>query len=233
VVLLLVADKPPSWARRLFARVGAVGRRVKWALLAAAVVSVVLTAAFATSLAAVFLLLPLLLYMVAVLHLAATRPRPPVTPRQFLRSRALGLAVVAVALVLFLVTDQALGVEAALLLVLLPGYFVYKALVARDALFVATTALMIGVAVVSFLPPINLGPRNIVAYVAFFELARHLMKHADEAARAYGRLRTAHRDPAAWGVSPVVLGAADWLFALCLRGDEREEMDEHTATAPA
>jgi len=97
---------------------------------------------------------------------------------------------------------------------------VYKALVARDVLFVATTVLLIGAAVVSFLPPINLGPRNIVAYVAFFEVARHLMKRADEAARHYFRLRREQPTPEDWGVSAGVSKVVDWIFALCLRGDE-------------
>lgn len=141
-----------------------------------------ITFAFPTSLSAVLLLVPLLLGVVAVLHLAATRPPRPITARQFLRVSFLGVGILAVAAVLFLLVDTRYGVEAGLLLVVLPGYFVYKALVARDVLFVATSVLFVGAAVVSFLPPINLGPRNIVAYVAFFEIARHLMRHADEAA---------------------------------------------------
>ena len=126
------------------------------------------------------------------------------------------------AVLLFLGVDARYGIEAALLLVLLPGYFVYKALVARDVLFVATTVLLIGAAVVSFLPPINLGPRNIVAYVAFFEVARTLMRRADSAARRYFALRREQPDPASWGVSAGILRAMDWLFALCIRGDDEE-----------
>ena len=53
--------------------------------------------------------------------------------------------------------DGAYGIEAALLLVILPAYFIYKALVVRDVLFTATTGLLIGAAIVSYLPPINLG----------------------------------------------------------------------------
>ena len=145
----------------------------------------------------------------------------------------LGVGILAVAAVLFLLVDTRYGVEAGLLLVVLPGYFIYKALVARDVLFVATSVLLVGAAVVSFLPPINLGPRNIVAYVAFFEIARHLMRHADEAAEKYFALRRAHPRPEEWGVGPGVLGLVDWLFTLCCRGDHEETTDERTTHAVA
>jgi len=117
--------------------------------------------------------------------------------------------------------------------VVLPGYFVYKALVARDVLFVATTVLLIGAAVVSFLPPINLGPRNIVAYVAFFELARTFMRRADAAARRYFTLRAEQPDPESWGVGAGILKTMDWIFALCIRGDDEEVIHEATARAVA
>ena len=120
---------------------------------------------------------------------------------------------------MFLVVDTRYGIEAGLLLVVLPGYFIYKALVARDVLFVATSGLLVGAAVVSFLPPINLGPRNIVAYVAFFEIARHLMRYTDEATEKYFALRRAHPQPEEWGVGPGLLAAVDWFFTLCSRGD--------------
>ncbi len=86
---------------------------------------------------------------------------------------------------------------------------------------------------VSFLPPINLGPRNIVAYVAFFEVARHLMRHADEAAEKYFALRRAHPRPEEWGVGAGVLAAVDWLFTLCCRGDHEETRHEGTTHAVA
>ena len=115
----------------------------------------------------------------------------------------------------------------------LPAYFVYKVLVARDVLFVATTGLLVGAAMVSYLPPINLGPRNIVAYVAFFEIARRLMRYADEAAAKYFALRRAHPRAEEWGVGPRVLAAVDWLFTLCCRGDHEETRHEGTTHAVA
>ena len=48
------------------------------------------TVAFPTSLSAVLLLLPLLLGVLAVLHLAATHPARPASARQFLRACGLG-----------------------------------------------------------------------------------------------------------------------------------------------
>ena len=200
VVLLLLVDKPPAFARALLAQLATVSPWIKWMALGVALLLIGVTIAFPTSLAAVLLLLPLLLGMVAVLHLAATRPPQPASARQFLRVYALGVGILAVAAVMFLVVDTRYGIEAGLLLVVLPGYFVYKALVARDVLFVATSALLVAAAVVSFLPPINLGPRNIVAYVAFFEVARHLMRHADEAAEKFFALRRAHPRAEEWGV---------------------------------
>lgn len=233
VVLLLLVDKPPPPARAFFEELATVRPAIKWLALGVALVLIAITIAVPTSLAAVLLLLPLLLGVVAVLHLAATHPRQPASPRQFLRVGFLGAGIVAAAVLLFLVVDARYGIEAGLLLILLPGYFIYKALVARDVLFVATSGLLVGAAVVSFLPPINLGPRNIVAYVAFFEVARHLMRHADGAAARYFALRRAHPRPEEWGVGPGVLAAVDWLFTLCCRSDPKETTHDKTTHAMA
>jgi hypothetical protein len=233
IVLLLLVDKPPAFARRLLGRLGTVSPRVKWATLAVAVTCVALTAVTRTSVLAILLLVPLLIGVVAVLPLAATHPERRPSARQFLWSGFLGATILLGAILLFLGVDARYGIEAALLLVVLPGYFVYKALVARDVLFVATTVLLIGAAVVSFLPPINLGPRNIVAYVAFFELARTFMRRADAAARRYFTLRAEQPDPASWGVSAGILTAMDWIFALCIRGDDEEVFHEATARTVA
>lgn len=233
IVLLLLVDKPPAFARRFLGRIGAVSPRLKWATLAVAVGCVALTAFTRTSVLAIVLLVPLLLGVVAVLHLAATYPERRPSARQFLWSGLLGVLILLGAVLLFLGVDARYGIEAALLLVVLPGYFVYKALVARDVLFVATTVLLIGAAVVSFLPPINLGPRNIVAYVAFFEVARALMRRADDAARRYFALRREQPDAASWGVGAGILASMDWIFALCIRGDDEEAVHEATARSVA
>lgn len=232
VLLLLLVDKPPAWAKRLLGQLAGVSPRLKWLALGGAILCVIITVAIPTSLAAVFLLLPLLLGVVAVLHLAATHPRRPPSTRQFLKTCGLGLGVLAGAALLFLAVDGRYGIEAALLLVILPAYFVYKALVARDVLFVAATGLLIGAAIVSYLPPINLGPRNIVAYVAFFEMARRLMQCADEAAAKYFQLRQEHSAAEDWGVGPRTLRVVDWLFTLGIRGDEEEMSHENPTPTP-
>jgi hypothetical protein len=233
VVLLLLVDKPPAFARAMLGQLASVSPWIKWLALGVALLLIGITIAFPTSLAAVLLLLPLLLGVVAVLHLAATRPPQPASARQFLRVCALGIAILVVAAAMFLFVDTRYGIEAGLLLVVLPGYFIYKALVARDVLFVATSGLLVGAAVVSFLPPINLGPRNIVAYVAFFEIARHLMRHADDAAEKYFELRRAHPRAEEWGVGAGLLAAVDWFFTLCCRGDREETRHEETTRAVA
>lgn len=233
IVLLLLVDKPPAIARRLLGRLGTVSRHVKWLAVGVAVACVALTAFTRTSVLAILLLVPLLIGVVAVLHLAATHPERRPTARQFLWSGFLRVAILAGAVFLFIGVEARYGIEAALLLVFLPSYFVYKTLVARDVLFVATTVLLIGAAVVSFLPPINLGPRNVVAYVAFFEFARLFMNRADDAARHYFRLRREQPGPGDWGVSVGILKRMDWIFALCLRGDEEETTHEGTVRAVA
>ena len=233
VILLLLVDKPPAFARALLGHLASVSPWIKWLALGVALLLIGITIAFPTSLAAVLLLLPLLLGVVAVLHLAATRPPQPASARQFLRVCAFGIGILVVAAAMFLLVDTRYGIEAGLLLVVLPGYFIYKALVARDVLFVATSGLLVGAAVVSFLPPINLGPRNIVAYVAFFEIARHLMRHADDAAEKYFELRRAHPRPEEWGVGAGLLAVVDWFFTLCCRGDREETRHEETTRAVA
>jgi hypothetical protein len=232
VLLLLLVDKPPAWAKRLLGQLTGVSPRLKWLALGGAILCAIITVAIPTSLAAVFLLFPLLLGVVTVLHLATTHPRRPPSTRQALRTCGLGLVVLVGAAVLFLAVDRRYGIEAALLLVILPAYFVYKALVARDVLFVTAAGLLIGAAIVSYLPPINLGPRNIVAYVAFFEMARRLMQCADEAAAKYFQLRREHSAAEDWGVGPRTLRVVDWLFTLGIRGDEKEMSHENATPSP-
>jgi CHASE2 domain len=232
VLLLLLVDKPAARAKRLLGRLAGVSPRLKWLALGGAILCVLITVAIPTSLAAVFLLLPLLLGVVAVLQLATAYPWNPPSTRQFLKTGGLGVGVLVVAALMFLAVDGRYGIEAALLLVVLPAYFVYKTLVARDVLFVATTGLLIGAAIVSYLPPINLGPRNIVAYVAFFEMARRLMQWADDAAAKYFRLRQEHAAAEDWGVGPGTLRVVDWLFTLGIRGDEEEMSHENATPSP-
>jgi CHASE2 domain-containing sensor protein len=237
VFLLLVADEPLGPARHLFGPGVVRAERamyVKIAAIALAIVSVVLTTIARPRYPALYLLPALLFGMLAFLHVVATRPlesrvQPIAAPVRFLNRGLLGAGVVAIVIAAFLTTDTLAGVENALLFVLLPGYFAYKAVVVRDWLFVVTTVLMICAAVVCYLPPFNLGPRNIVGYVAFFEVARHLIKEANHVAEKYLALRTSYRQPEEWGAWARLVPIADRIFTFLLRGDDKETIDEGTA----
>lgn len=219
VAMLLLVDEP-TLATRLRGRLVSVGRAVRWAALGLAALLVVVSVAVPTVLVSVFLGLPLVLTAFAFLHLAAPGEAPTGAAHGFLGRHLATVAVAVAAVVLFLAVDRGLGLEAALLLVVLPGYFVYKVLVAKDVLFVATAMLLVLSSVLSFLPPINLGPRNVIAYVAFFEVARHVIERADKAAGEYARLRSKHPEPREWGLNPRMMRVLDWLFALCARSKE-------------
>jgi hypothetical protein len=123
----------------------------------------------------------------------------------------------------FLVVDVTAGLETAVVAVVLPGFFVYKAIVANDVLFVKAATLLVVLSIVSFAPPLNLGPRNIVAYVLFFEVARHLLEHGHKVALRYFKLRKKPPTAGEWGRSGRWLGAWDWLFAICLGNERKEE----------
>jgi hypothetical protein len=75
------------------------------------------------------------------------------------------------------------GLEAAAL-VTLGSYCLYKFLLARDQLFALLVVALVIVSLVNFFPG-NAGPRNILALLLFFELARHLIEEADEVATHY------------------------------------------------
>ena len=217
-MLLLVED--PTLAGRVRHRVVPVNRSLRWLALGAGAVLVAVAVTIPTSLSSVFLGLPLVLAAFAVLHLAIPSDGPAEATQGFLGRHLISLGVGVAAVSLFLVVDRALGLEAALLLVVLPGYFLYKVLVAKDVLFVATTMLLVLSSLVSFLPPINLGPRNVIAYVAFFEVARHLIERADRTSGEYFKLRSQHAEAKEWGLHRRLLQALDWVFALCARAKE-------------
>ena len=237
VFLLLVVDKPLAPAKRLFGeRVGA-WRRASWARAAAigfAIGSLAVTAMIRPAYPGLFLLPALIFGMFTFLHVVATRGdavsgSDSAPPARFLTKCLLGIAIVLGVIVAFLGIDSVAGVENALLFVLLPGYVVYKAAVQRDWLFVVTSVLMVGAAVVCYLPPINLGPRNIVGYVAFFEVARHLIKEADQISEKYLALRARYRDREAWGLAAWLVPIADRTFTFLVRGEDEEMTDEGTA----
>jgi CHASE2 domain-containing sensor protein len=154
--------------------------------------------------------------------IAARPPHDVEAGREFLGRVSKGLIICAVAALAFLVVDVTAGLETAMVAVFLPAFFVYKAVVAKDVLFVKAATLLVVLSIVSFSPPLNLGPRNIVAYLLFFEVARHLLEHGHKIAVKYFKLR---EDPKAgeWGWSPRWLGAWDWMFAMCVGNERKEE----------
>jgi len=169
VGVLLLVEEPFPTMRRFRLRLSRMNPSLRWLALAAAGLLVALALTVRVSLWSVLLSLPLVLLAITFLDLAP----PPAfhdAPREFLRRRigAVGIGVLAV--LLFLVVDRGLGLDAAMLLVVLPGYFAYKVFVARDVLFVAMAVLLVTSALASVSPPLNLGPRNVVAYVAFSRL---------------------------------------------------------------
>jgi hypothetical protein len=237
VFLLLVADEPLVPARQLFGPGVLRAERAGYAKIAAitlAIVSVALTLLLRPRYPALVLLPALVFGMLTFLHVVASRPlgprvSPAAAPVRFLNRCLLGAGIVAVAALAFLGVDTLAGVENALLFVVLPGYFAYKAAVLRDWLFVVTTVLMVAAAVVCYLPPFNLGPRNIVGYVAFFEVARHLIKEANHVAEKYLALRASYREPQEWGPWARLVPIADRIFTFLVRGDDKETIDEGTA----
>jgi hypothetical protein len=228
VSILLMVDEPTvtSGIRR---RLIPTSAAVRWVALGLAFVLVIAGVVVPTMLSSVFLGLPLVLAAFALLHLATPAEGPASATQGFVGRHLVALGITVVAVVMFLVVDRSLGLEASLLLVVLPGYFLYKVLIARDVLFVATATLLVLSSLLSFLPPINLGPRNVIAYVAFFEVARHLITRADEAASEYFTLRRAHPHPREWGLSGRLLRALDWTFLVCARAAAKEDTHANVA----
>jgi hypothetical protein len=174
---------------------------------------------------------------IAVLDLAPPAERPPHTLQQFVVRRLLTLVVPIAAVAAFIAVDRTLGLEAAILLVAVPAYFLYKVIVARDMLFAATAILLVLAALVAVAPPVNLGPRNVVAYVVFFELARKLLKHADGIAAQYFKLRDQHPADHEWGWAAPIMPTLDRLFAVCRSGgaapNTAPQVKEETHAKPA
>jgi hypothetical protein len=86
-------------------------------------------------------------------------------------------------------------------------------------------------------PPVNLGPRNVITYVAFFEVARTLLKHADDVATQYFNRRDRHPDDSQWGWARPIMPALDKVFAVCRRtivaADTKRDSKEETHAKPA
>ena len=237
VAILLLVEEPPLAVQKFRTRFSEIQTSRKWIVLGAIIALVVAALAIKASLLAALGLL-LLMIAITLLDLAPPSERPPVgTLQGFVLQRLLTLVVPILAVVAFIVVDRWLGLEAALLLIVLPGYFVYKVVVGRDMLFAATSGLLVLAALVLVSPPVNLGPRNVIAYVAFFELARKLLHHADTVALEYRKRRDAYPEDRQWGKAKPLMPVLDKVFAVCQRtvvtAEPKRESKEETHAKPA
>jgi len=237
VAILLLVEEPPLAVQKFRTRFTEIPTSRKWIVLGAIIALVVAALALKASLLAALGLL-LLMIAITLLDLAPPAERPPVgTLQGFVLQRLLTLVVPILAVVAFIVVDRWLGLEAALLLIVLPGYFVYKVVVGRDLLFAATSGLLVLAALVLVSPPVNLGPRNVIAYVAFFELARKLLHHADTVALEYRKRRDAYPEDRQWGKAKPLMPVLDKVFAVCQRtvatAEPKRESEEETHAKPA
>jgi CHASE2 domain-containing sensor protein len=170
---------------------------------------------------AVVLLLPLFLVgTFAVLGPASAAPESPQRARKFLRRCVLTVISGAAAIAVILVVGIGAGFPLAALTALL-CYFLYKLFVANDTLLVVTALLFVAVSALGFWFA-RLGPRNIIAYLLFFEVARHLIRRADEVATEYFGMRS-HHDAKVWGWSKGSLQKWDLLFSLFLRNSKEKK----------
>ena len=239
VGILLLVEEPPLAVQRLRNRFTRTRAAIKWLVLG--LIALLVIMGIATK-ASVWSALGLLFLMIAITILDLTPPAKEVasTLQGFVVRRLAALIVPVLAIVAFVLVDRGLGLEAALLTVAVPGYFLYKVIVGRDMLFAATAVLLVLAALVIVSPPVNLGPRNVVAYVVFFELARSLLKRADDVAAQYFKFRADH-DDTEWGRAERLLPALDLVFGVCHRAVvapeasplSKEETHAKHAGAPA
>jgi len=237
VIILLLVEEPPLAVQKFRTRFTQIPSSRKWIVLGVITALVVAAIASKASLLAALGLL-LLLIAITLLDLAPPSERPPVgTLQGFVVQRLLALALPILAVAAFIAVDHWLGLEAALLLIVVPGYFVYKVVVGRDMLFAATSGLLVLAALVLVSPPVNLGPRNVIAYVAFFEVARKLLHHADTVAIEYRKRRDAYPEDDQWGKAKPLMPILDKVFAVCQRtvvpAEPKRENKEETHAKPA
>jgi hypothetical protein len=241
VGILLLVEEPPGVLQTLRER--STHMRTSLKLLAVAVPALLMAAIIKLGGGLWLALLDLLVLMgvIAFVDLAPPAKQPPSSLQGYVLRGLLLLVVPLVAVGAFVAVDRFVSLEAALLLVAVPAYFLYKVVVSRDTLFAATAVLLVLAALVIVSPPVNLGPRNVIAYVMFFEVARRLLKYADDAAVKYREQREKHRNDNEWGRAEKFMPALDWLFAVLRRRDTaanaphevKEDSHARPAGAPA
>ena len=130
------------------------------------------------------------------------------SPARFMRDTVGEALVLLVAGPVFVVASYWLRIEFALLLAL-GVYIAARVAFKRDTRILAATTLTVGMSFAVFLPPFNLGPRNIVAYVVFFELAERIMEKVVSLRTEYAAVRAGS---SRWGGWRRLRGITDWLF---------------------
>jgi hypothetical protein len=77
----------------------------------------------------------------------------------------------------------------------------------------------------------------VIAYVAFFEVARKLLHHADTVAIEYRKRRDAYPEDDQWGKAKPLMPILDKVFAVCQRtvvpAEPKRENKEETHAKPA
>lgn len=159
----------------------------------------------------------LLLLAVWLLALFPREDAKPATRHELLRKLAFPFWAFPIA---FLV-GAAWGFDNGLLLLFLT-YVFYRAYVARDSYFLLQTVITIVSALIAYFV-FNLGPRNILSFLVFFEVVRHLQKSFKENAHEYFKLEAPKPEDryslAAWR-------AADSFFSLYRAPSEPHSVKE-------
>ncbi len=137
----------------------------------------------------------LLLIASIVLVRYPRRPsRPPATFAELKGQIRRGVVAGTLAVLTLLVVLGVGGFDVGLLAIF-AAYVLYRWRVTGDRGFVLLVGITLGTALFYYYV-MNLGPRNILAFLVFFEVVRHVQKHVKEAAERYVELRAReHRAP--------------------------------------
>jgi CHASE2 domain-containing sensor protein len=143
------------------------------------------------------------------------RKEKPEKPREWL-PRA--LAHVGMEMMVLLIAGIAivLGFRAGLLFTV-PGYLLYRVIMYRDWLGLLAAGLLVVVAGISF-SCLDVGPRNLVGYLALLEVARRLRDGLDEGTGKYLQLRGARAYDHEWGKWARHRQCLDRVIGLWVRG---------------
>jgi len=119
------------------------------------------------------------------------------------------------------------------LLTIFAAYVLYRWRVTGDRGFVLLVGVTLGTALFYYYV-MNLGPRNILAFLVFFEVVRHVLQHVKHAAERYVELR-AHEDNAPQGplwrlTDAFLLRYAESATSANGRGESTHEA-QHSGTA--